>query len=235
MLATLLSSALAIATPVAVPRPRVQTIAGARVVAVAAKAVNTRLGPPYTHVSVRTIGRPGDLMLPPGPVQLVAGAIQGPWPRARVCVRVSVVLAGRRVQTAVVWFAVKAFEPANTFGTAAPRDTPATALTLRREPVDVARADAPPLVNVAALQGLRLRHAVRAGQLVTLRDFEPIPDVDDQQRVRVDVTYGPIHIDAIGTALAAGMKGASVPVILTGGHTPFRAEITGKGVVALEH
>lgn len=234
MLAALLSSALTLAPAASATDVRVQSIAGARLVAVAEQKVAARLGPPYTHVSVRVIGRPGRITLPPGPVHLEAGAIVGPWPRARVSVPVRIIVAGRCVQTAAVWFAVKAFETVETYAAAATRGTPAAALTLQRVSVDVASIGAP-LMDGSALKGLRLHQAVQAGQPVTRGDFESIPDVDVQQRVRVRVTYGAIHIDAVGTALAAGMKGTTVPVVLTDGHEPFRAEITGKGVVDLEH
>lgn len=235
MLSALLSAALTLATPVTTVPPRLQTISSAQLVAVATAAVKTHLGTAYTRVSLRVIGRPGALTVPWGTTTLKAGPLVGPWPRARVCVPVRVLLAGHAPQSAAVWFALKAYAPTLTFSAAATRGTPAAALTLRHAIVNVAHASAPPLMNLEALKGMQLRRAVRAAQIVTLRDFEPIPDVGAQQRVRILVTYGAIHIDATGTALASGMKGATVPIILAGGHRPFRAEITGKGVVAIEH
>lgn len=235
MLSALLSAALTLATPVTTVPPRLQTVSSAQLVAAATAAVKAHLGSAYTRVSLRVIGRPGALTVPWGTTTLKAGPLVGPWPRARVCVPVRILLADHASQSAAVWFALKAYAPALTFGAAATRGTPAAVLTLRAAVVDVARASAPPLASPGAVKGMQLRRTVRAGQIVTLRDFEPIPDVGAQQRVRVLVTYGAIHIDATGTALASGMKGATVPIILAGGHRSFWAEITGKGVVAIEH
>lgn len=235
MLSALLSAALTLATPVTTVPPRLQTISSAQLVAVASAAVKARLGTAYSRVSLHVIGQPGALILPSGAATIQAGALVGPWPRSRICVPVRVLLAGHASQSAAVWFALKAYAPALTFSAAATRGTPAAALTLRPAVVDVARAGASPLESLGAVKGMQLRRAVRAGQTATLHDFEAIPDVGAQQRVRILVTYGAVHIDATGTALASGMKGATVPVILAGGHRPFRAEITGKGVVAIEH
>lgn len=234
MLAALLNVLASTVAP-ATPTPSTQSIAGARVIAVAEAALCTQLGAACTRTTLRVIGRPDRILLPAGDLRLAADPVAGLLPRARVSVPVRLLVNGHDVQTADVWFAVSVFRTVETYAADAPRGTPATALTWRRASVDVAATAGTPFTEPPTLAGERLRRAVRAGQPVTPQDFEPIPDVDARQRVRVTVTYGAIHIDAVGTALAAGMKGATVPVVLAGAHASFQAQITGKGVVDLEH
>lgn len=210
-----------------------QTITSTQLVAVATRALQLRLEGP-SPATLQVIGRPDAVTLPAGVVRLQAQPITGKLPRARVGVAVCVYLGTRCAQTAVVWFAVTDIRRVETYAARAPWHAKGSTLHLQLAEVDIASLNGPPTTAPPDLHHERLRHAVNAGDAVLHSDFEPIPDVDAQQRVRVSVVEGAVHIHAMGTALAAGMKGAEVPVVLAGQDKPFDAIVTGQGAVDVQ-
>ena len=95
----------------------------------------------------------------------------------------------------------------------------------------MAAARGEPVRDARQIDGMRLRHAVLAGSMVRVGDFERVPDVDRQQRVHVDVALGAIRMQAQGTAIAKGDAGDVVPVLVDGAVSPVRARVTDKGEV----
>lgn len=210
-----------------------QRIAAARIVAAARAQVDTRLGAGAAKAQVSVVGVPEDVTVPPGKVRLDAGPLAGRWPRARVGVPVSIAIDDRVVRTATVWFALSVHRDALAYAADAAAGTPATALALVPKDTDVAQISGELVGDAAQLAGLRLRHPVLTGTTATLDDFERIPDVDRQQRVRVLVAAGTVRLQTMGTALGPGDMGHVLSVQVDGAQSPVRAQVTGKGVVSV--
>lgn len=235
MIRLLTATALLLSLPAqaAPAMPARQRIGAVRIVAAARAQVDARLGADAAKAQVSVVGAPEDVTVPPGKVRLDAGPLAGRWPRARVGVPVSIAIDGRVVRTATVWFALSVHRDALAYAADAAAGTPATALSVVPRDADVARISGELVGNPARLAGLRLRHAVLAGTAATMDDFERIPDVDRQQRVRVLVTTGTVRLQTMGTALGPGDMGHVLSVQVDGAQSPVRAQVTGKGVVSV--
>lgn len=208
-----------------------QTISAARLVEMAHAALPaTATG---MVVTTQVVGAPPDAIVQAGKVDLHADAPVGRWPRARVSVPVTIRINGKRVRTETVWFSVKALRVVPVYDVDAPRGTPVAQLKSHRASVDVAALDGVPVDALATLANERLKRGVHAGWPVVKSDFEPVPDVDKQGRVVVHVSYGPIRMEAVATALAAGNIGDTVSVLVEGASSPVEARVEAKGVVAI--
>lgn len=206
-----------------------QVVTSKRIIQVATAAVKQGLARGFVRTDIRVIGRPGNLTLPKGRLKIEAGTIPTPWPRARLALPVRLIVNGRVLQVATVWFAIQAFQKGLVYAHAAGARTPTAKLQVRQSLVDATGGAL--LETLSGIRNERLKHSVRVGEAVRIRNFEPIPDVDAQERVRVEIQRGPILIQAIGTALASGMKGTLIPVLLRGATRPFQARVIGKGEV----
>lgn len=208
-------------------------VAAARIVAAARAQIDARLGADRAKAQVTVVGVPEDVAVPPGNVRLDASPLTGRWPRARVGVPVSIAVNGRVVRSATVWFALSVHRNALAYAADATAGTPAAAVTLAPRDTDVAQVAGQLVGDPGQLAGMRLRHTVLAGSTATLDDFERIPDVDRQQRVRVLVSAGTVRLQTMGTALGQGDVGRMLSVQVDGAQSPVRAQVTGKGVVSV--
>lgn len=224
---------LPLSAQAAATAPARQRIAAARIVAAARAQVDARLGADLAKAQVSVVGVPEDVTVPPGKVRLDAGPLAGRWPRARVGVPVGIAVDGRVVRSATVWFAVGVHRDALAYAADAATGTPATVLSLAPRDTDVAQVSGELVASPASLAGLRLRHPVLAGTVATLDDFERVPDVDRQQRVRVLVAAGSVRLQTMGTALGPGDVGHVLSVLVDGAQSPVRAQVAGKGVVSV--
>jgi len=175
-------------------------------------------------------GRPHDLALPEGVRSYEARAIEGTWPRRRFVVPVDIFVNGRRVKTAPVSFEMVISGKSLVYAADLRARAAVDGSGLRERDSDLARVHGKPVVDVASLKGMRLRRGVRAGDVALEGDFEPVPDIDVRQRVRVVATQGAIRLEGGGTALVSGNRGDSVTVRMDGGGEPVRATVIDKGV-----
>lgn len=210
-----------------------QHVAAARIVAAARARIDARLGTDGAKAQVSVVGTPEDVAVPSGDTRLETGPLTGRWPRARVGVPVTISVDGRVVRSATVWFAVSVHRDALAYAADAAAGTPATALALVPRDADVAQVAGELVGDPGQLAGLRLRHPVLAGTTAALDDFEHIPDVDRQQRVRVLVAAGTVHLQTMGTALGQGDVGHVLAVQVDGAQSPVRAQVMEKGVVSV--
>jgi flagella basal body P-ring formation protein FlgA len=210
-----------------------QTVAAARVVAVARTALQALPLAPGTRLDLQVIGSPSDAVMPAGSLRIEAATPSGQWPRSRVAVPVRLLSAGHRTKTETVWFAVQAVRASAVYAADAGQGTPAGAVQTRLADVDTAQLHGHPAQALASMKGQRLRRAMLAGAPVLAEDFEPVPDVDARQQVTVLVRYGAIHLQTRGTALSAGDAGQTVAVLATGADSPVQARVAGKGVVEI--
>jgi flagella basal body P-ring formation protein FlgA len=211
--------------------PVFQSVGAARIVAAARTQIDAQLAGDRAAAVVTVLGAPEDVVVVPGKVTLKAHALTGRWPRARVGVPVDVSVNDRVVRSATVWFALSVHRSVLTYSADAAIGTSATSLKLAPQDIDVAAVQGELPQGPHDMDGLRLRRPVLAGSIVVREDFEPMPDVDRQQRVQVMVALGAIHLQARGTSNGKGNAGDIVPVLVDGAEAPVHARITDKGVV----
>ena len=229
----LLSMSLLLAvslTALASPRAS-QHVAAARIVAAARAQVDARLGSEAATAKVRVVGAPADTSVPTGTVSLAVHPLTGRWPRARVGVPVDVVVDGRVARSATVWFALEVQRKVLSYAADALIGEAAELLKLVPCDVNIAAAQGEPVRDPQQINGMRLRHAVLAGSMARIEDFERVPDVDRQQRVHVELTLGAIRMQARGTAIASGNTGDVVAVLVDDAESPVRARVIDKGEV----
>lgn len=222
---------LSLLAPVLSAHAAEQTVAAARVMAVARSALQALPLQSGTRLEMQVIGQPADATLPAGPLGIQATPPTGQWPRSRIAVSVRLLLADRPVRTETVWFAVKAVRSLAVYTADAAQGAPAGAIQTHPADIDVAKLHGHAVSALSAMKGERLRHATSAGSPVLEEDFEPIPDVDAREQVTVMVRYGAIRMQTRGTALGTGDAGQTVAVLATGADSPVQARVTGKGVV----
>ena len=211
--------------------PVFQQIEATRIVAAARAQIDTQLGSDRAAAEVAVVGAPENIVVVPGRVTLGAHPLTGRWPRARVGVPVDISVNGQVVRSATVWFALSVHRPVLTYATDAVIGVSAASLKLVPRDADVAAVQGQLAVGPRDVDGMRLRHPVLAGSIVVQDDFEPMPDVDRQQRVQVLVALGAIRLQARGTSNGKGNDGDVVAVLVDGAEAPVRARITDKGVV----
>lgn len=211
--------------------PAFQSVEAARIVAAARAQIDTQLAGDRAAATVTVVGAPEDVRVAPGKVALKVHALTGRWPRARVGVPVDVSVNDRVVRSATVWFALNVHRFVLTYAADAAIGTSAASLKLVPHDVDVASVQGELPQAPHDVDGMRLRRPVLAGAVVVREDFEPVPDVDRQQRVQVLVALGAIHLQARGTSNGKGDAGDIVPVMVDGAEAPVHARITDKGVV----
>ncbi|WP_266157655.1 flagellar basal body P-ring formation chaperone FlgA [Dyella silvatica] len=200
------------------------------IVAAAQSSVEQRLGSGYSRVELIVTGRPERVSHGSEHVEYRATPVTGHWPRARFRVMVEVRVKGRLQQTVPVGFALAAYAPAWVYRENVSDRAIAEDLSLSQQTADVAASAAEPVASPELLKGMRLRRVVRAGQVVTKADFEPVPDIDNRQRVKLLAAFGAITVESVGVAMQAGNKGDVVPIQVAGNSQPVKATITDRGV-----
>jgi flagella basal body P-ring formation protein FlgA len=211
--------------------PGLQTVSSLRVVEAARSELDTCLGNDKAVAQVSVIGKPEDLLVLPGQVEIHARRPEGHWPRARVGMPVDVSVNGEIVRSATVWFAVSVHRDIPGYTADAAMGTAAASLKFVPHDEDVAALQGTIITDSQPLDGMRLRHAVLAGSPVLLEDFERIPDVDRQQRVDVLASYGVIKLQTKGISIGRGNNGDTILVLVDGAETPVHARVMDKGVV----
>jgi flagellar basal body P-ring formation protein FlgA len=232
MLRILLILLLMPTTFVAAASPHMsQHIATARMVAAARAQIDDRLGGESALSKVTVVGTPEDVVVPSGTVTLKLHPPAGRWPRSRVGVPVDVVLDGQVVRSVTVWFALEVQREVLGYAVDAAAGTSASALKMAPQRVDAAAAQGSLVRDPHEIEAMRLRRPVIAGSMARMEDFESVPDVDRQQRVRVAVEAGAIQMQTHGTAIGKGNAGDVVPVLVDTAESPVRARVIDKGAV----
>ena len=87
--------------------------------------------------------------------------------------------------------------------------------------------------SVDEVEGRVLRRAVAAGSPVPLNVLEEAREVERGDQVRVEATSGSATVEIIGRAESAGSRGDTVIVRNLASGKSFRAQVQGKGTVAV--
>jgi flagella basal body P-ring formation protein FlgA len=187
-------------------------------------------------VSVELVGRVQDIRLPGSGAEFPIVSVerwQGPWLRSRVGVPVQVRVGDKRTAT-TVWLAVSAPVPGEVYTDAFSRGEPTERLQHRAALVDLAKLQGQHTIDLGSKPGMRLQHAVRAGDPVLASDFESVPMVSARQTVRVGVVRGGVSLSLPARALADGNEGQTIPVLPSNTTRPIRARVVSPGMVTLE-
>lgn len=198
------------------------------VVEAARTSVEASLGQRYGQIDLAVTGRP--TAVPKADVVLRAMPVVGRFPRERFTVDVDLLRDGRVVGKATVGFALYASTEGWVYGADAHDHDLAAAVTMQRQTVDVAHGEG---VTPEQVEGLRLKHNVRAGQVVALTDFERVPDIDNRQPIRLRAAFGDITVERAGMAMRAGNRGDVVTVQVDGATAPVKATVTDRGEAEL--
>ncbi|CAD2264929.1 flagella basal body P-ring formation protein FlgA [Xanthomonas arboricola pv. juglandis] len=170
-------------------------------------------------------------------MRLQAGRIGGAWPRKRVGVPVEVLVDGVPTQTRMVWFTVQWWLERPTYARAFASGTPGEQVVVVAKRMDVAGVLAADEVAASgeAPAAARLKHAVRAGDLVQAHDFAAAPAIARRDPVTLRIRHGAVELRLPATAVADGQPGEAIAVLPQGARTPVQARVVASGEVSIEH
>ncbi|PZQ34112.1 MAG: flagella basal body P-ring formation protein FlgA [Stenotrophomonas acidaminiphila] len=167
--------------------------------------------------------------------RLVAGEVQGQWPRARVGVPVHVYADARKLQSRVVWFTVRRWAQVPVYTRDAQAGEASETLAVTMEKRDIANLE-PMLIEGSALPaGLRLNRRVRAGSVVVQGDVERAPPVQRNAKVALNVRQGAVRLRVPAIARHDGELGEPVPVRALSAQHWVTARVSGPHEVTLEN
>jgi flagellar basal body P-ring formation protein FlgA len=211
-----------------------QEVNGAEIVACADALLASRGTGLEGKLEWAPVGPVSPSQIPAGRYQLRAGDIAGTWPRSRVGVPVQVWMDDRMVQSRLVWFSVRWWKNALVYARAAN-----TGETARPELVQIQLIDAIGSRTLASaetqwMEGMRLRHQVRAGKPVLKGDFEPAPIVARDEKVQVQVRIGGVRLSTTGIATQQGGLDEEISVRPDGSLHSVKARVVAKNEVRIE-
>ncbi|MFA6985152.1 MAG: flagella basal body P-ring formation protein FlgA [Arenimonas sp.] len=222
-----------------------QIVPASEIVAAAQAMLEAKASGDKIAATFALVGHVGDLTVPAaGAVDIQAGEMKGPWLRPRVGVPVRVSFADGRSTPVTVWFSVTAPAQGEVYAADYARGTAAAAIQRQLGPVDLARMRGKPAAQLSDVvegaasgepKAQRLRRAVKAGAAVAADDFEPMPVVQVQQSVRIDVASGVVKLSTKGRALSDGDIGQTISVLPANASQPVRARVVSDQVVTIEN
>lgn len=206
-----------------------------RIVEIARRFLLQSLAPHFDRVDLRPVGRVAKLSDPGVPVQLQARLAPGSvGVSKRMCVWVDALADGVARRSVPVWFAVSAYKRVLVTETALAPRTRLGLRDLRIDERDVAALPSAPLTQYVDLSSLWLRRPLMAGAIVTQSDMEPIPAVQRDRDVVVNVVAGDIRIETRGTALKDGRVGDLIAVRAGASQEEYTAKVVGVDAVLVE-
>jgi hypothetical protein len=242
----LVLAALLIALGLPIRAAESQLVPASQLVAAAQTLLEGKASGEKVAATFALVGHVSDLTSPAA-VSEIQADMKGPWLRPRVGVPVRVKFADGKVTSVTVWFSVTAPAQADVYDTAYPRGTAASTIQRHVGAVDLARvhgalgvvaniaSSGDAATKAAGSASLRLRHAVIAGAAVQTEDFEPMPAVQAQQAIRIDVGSGIVHLSTKGVALTDGAIGQIIAVLPANATQPVRARVVSDQVVTIEN
>lgn len=214
--------------------PVSRTIDAAEFVRTAEKALECKSASLTGNMEWSLVGRLDAFQLAADRYELVAGEVRGQWPRRRVGVPVNVLVDGKKMQSRIVWFSVRQWTPALVYRQAATSGDVVDPEQIGVERMDVVGLDVPDPRQTDWVRGMRLRHPVRAGQLVLRTDFEPAPAVARNDEVQLAVQVGTIRLVTSAVAFEDGAIDELINVRPEGVTDMVRARVVGRNEVQIE-
>jgi flagella basal body P-ring formation protein FlgA len=214
--------------------PGTQILPRGEIAATVAQVVRAQLARTSSAATVEVDDGVVDQVLPAGRAEVRVGAPAGPFPRAHAGVPVWLWVDGRPVRPMTVWLTVHDARTTAVYAEAYAVRTPAERVRTEVRLVDWTCCAGALAAEPAHLQGTRLRRAVHPGAPLLQADFEPMPAVEAQQPVHVDVARGAVHLSAAGVALADAGVGEAVLVRLDGAHQALKGHVVAAHEVTID-
>jgi len=167
-----------------------------------------------------------------GAVTFEVGEVAGRWPRPRATVPVRVRSNGRLLRTLTFEVTSTDIRRVPVFARDYLPHTRADRMRIEDAEVDMSCCAEPTLAALPQTP-LRLRRAVRAGEPLQAADFEPVPEVEQQAPVRLEVRRGAIILSAEAKALQDGRTGDRVRVMPSYATQAVMASVVGPGEVEI--
>lgn len=208
-------------------------VSGDAVVAVAKNALQESLSKHSVQVELQPISTPRDLMLPQGTLSFKVRRLPDVRPAKRMLVWVEVYSDGRFVRTVPVSFDVSAWAQS----AVATLDVPAGGL-LKAEYIAHRSVDIATLghsVWSGDVDGVRrLRRAVRAGDVLTSDNIEPLPAVARGEWATLHSSAGAVAMESRVEVLQDGRQGQTVRVKQVGANGSVLARVIGPGWLEIQ-
>jgi flagella basal body P-ring formation protein FlgA len=205
--------------------PTTQIVPGGEITAAVAQAMRAQLARTASPATLEVDGGVADQVLPAGHAEVRVGAPAGTFPRAHAGVPVWLWVDARPVRPMTVWVTVHDERTVAVYAEPYSARTPVDRIRTEIRPVDWTCCAGATAAEPAHLQDARLRRAVQSGAPLLQADFEPLPAVEAQQPVRIDVARGAVHLSAGGVALADAGIGEDVLVRLDGAHQAIKGHV----------
>ncbi|WP_167285113.1 flagellar basal body P-ring formation chaperone FlgA [Marilutibacter alkalisoli] len=214
--------------------PAVQHLPAMEIEHAVASGLRSQLDTVGSTARVRIEGRVGDQAIPAGTVDIDVGSVGGRLPRPRVGVPVQIRVDGRPVRRMTVWAAMEDRRAVLTYATDVAVDIEASGLSLQLAEVDMTCCTDSEVASPEAIKEMRTARAVRAGQPVMTRDFEPVPAVLAQSEVAIEVQAGSVRLSTRGVALQDGGIGDRIAVRPRHSREAISSRVTAKQKVRVE-
>lgn len=188
----------------------------------------------YEDFSLRLSGRPRDVLVPPGAVELSAELRPPARINRRMPVWVEMSVDGAHFRSVPVWFAVSAHQEVlvTTRSLEAGRELLPADVTVEYR--DIATVGAAAVQDRNRISGMRSARRLSAGSIVTTRDLLPIPQVSKGQRVIVRASAGRVALTTSAIALTDGDANELIRVRTPDGRESYGVIVTGPGQVSTE-
>lgn len=157
------------------------------------------------------------------------------WLRQRIGVPVQIIVADKAVSSTMVWFSVSAPHAGLMYSNNQTKGIVIDRLGVRAGQIDLAKTKGKAIASLDGFTGMRLRHAVVAGQALQAEDFESIPLIQAQQAVQIETRNGSVRLSVAGRALNDANIGEMVQVLPTHAAHPVRARVISQQVVVIEN
>lgn len=157
------------------------------------------------------------------------------WLRQRIGVPVQIIVVDKAVSSTMVWFSVKAPHAGLVYSDNKNKGVLINRLNVRAGQIDLTKTKGKAIASLEGFAGMRLRHAVVAGQALQADDFEAIPLIQAQQVVQIETRHGSVRLSVAGRALNDANIGEMVQVLPTHSAHPVRARVISQQVVVIEN
>jgi flagella basal body P-ring formation protein FlgA len=168
-------------------------------------------------------------------IQLIVSPPKSNWLKSRIGLRVNVMAGGSVLTTSTVWFKASVLKTGLVYTHNQKKHTQASIVHVLNSQVDLVTTNDSAVLSLDELAGMRLRHPVRAGQVVKRDDFERTPLIHAQQQVQVMANMGSIRVSIPARALTDAFQGELMHVLPSYAVKPIRVRVISNNMVMVEN
>jgi flagella basal body P-ring formation protein FlgA len=168
-------------------------------------------------------------------VSLQVANLKSGWLRSRVGIPVQVISKDKVLSTVTVWFVVHAPASGLVYMKNQTKGSAHDKIDVREGVIDLARTKGKAITSLDDFVGKRLKRSVISGQALQIEDFEPVPTLQAQQKVRIETNTDGIRLSVPGRVLNDANVGEVVKVLPTHAAQPVRARVVSNQVVIIEN